>query len=321
VRFWNDDIEAMRPDAQRCVVERTAALRAAYNDRPPLAANLDRFERARAVRSSFPEFPAHAAGEDHVIDGVRCRVFAPATSSARAVYVHLHGGGMVLGTPEMNDGGNAALAERHGVAVVSVGYRTAPEDPHPAGIDDAVAVTQWVLAHAADELGAREVLLGGESAGAYLAVMTLLRLRDDGADLHRIRGAKLSYGVYDWGRPGATRRGALLDAGSPAFFQDCYPPERTDAERGDPSISPLHADLHGLVPAFVSVGTEDHLLDDSLGLAARWAAAGNDVELVVLPDLPHAFEVYDCGITAACATAQAEWFDARLAAASPVSRG
>jgi acetyl esterase len=316
VRFWDDEIEAMRPEAQRCVAARMDALRVAYNDRPPLASDLDRFTRARAVRSSFPDFPPHPAGRDLVVDGVPCRVFVPAEAPPRAVYVHLHGGGMVLGTPLMNEVGNAALTERHRTAVVSVGYRTAPEDPHPAGVDDAAAVTAWLLEHAIDEFGAGDLLLGGESAGAYLAVMTLLRLRDAGGDVHRIRGAKLSYGVYDWGRSGATRRGALLDAGSPDFFKNCYLPDRTDDERRDPSVSPLHADLRGLVPAFVSVGTEDHLLDDSLGLAARWAATGNDVELFVLPDLPHAFEVYECGITAACAAAQAQWFDARLATTS-----
>ena len=302
----------MRPEAQRCVAARMDALRAAYNDRPPLAADLDRFERARAVRSSFPEFPPHPAGRDLVIHDVPCRVFVPAHSRPRAVYVHLHGGGMVLGTPLMNDHGNAALAERHCVAVVSVGYRTAPEHPHPAGIDDVVSILSWVLAHAGDEFDTHDLIVGGESAGSYLAVMALVQLREAGVDLRNIRGAKLSYGVYDWGRSGATRQGAILDAGSSDFFRDCYLPDRTDDERRDPSISPLHADLHGLVPAFVSVGTEDHLLDDSLGLAARWAAAGNEVELFVLPDLPHAFEMYDCGITAACAAAQAAWFDTRL---------
>jgi acetyl esterase len=128
--------------------------------------------------------------------------------------------------------------------------------------------------------------------------------------------AACSYGGYDWGCPRARRRGAILDAGDPDFFTHCYLPDRSDDERRDPSISPLYADLHNLVPAFVCVGTEDHLLDDSVVLAARWAADGNDVELFVLPDLPHAFEMYPCGIVRACATAEAHWFDARLAPAT-----
>ena len=114
MRFWADDIEAMRPEARACVAAHVEALRAAYNDRPPFFPDLDRFARARAVRASLPEFPPHPAGVDREIDGVPCRVFRPSVP-ARAVIVHLHGGGMVLGAPVMNDAGNAALAERHGV--------------------------------------------------------------------------------------------------------------------------------------------------------------------------------------------------------------
>ena len=218
---------------------------------------------------------------------------------------------MVLGTPVMNDGGNAEIARRHGVAVVSVVYRNAPEHPHPAGIDDAHRVTRRLL-HGTDELGTSDLLLGGESAGAYLrgddAAPPPGRGRRPAA---RARGEALVRAVR-LGTVRPTRR-ALLDAGDPSFFRSCYLPDRSDDECRDPSVSPLFADLHDLVPAFVSVGTEDHLLDDSLGLAARWAAAGNDLDLFVLPGLPHSFEMFDCGITRACAAAEAAWFDARLA--------
>jgi len=312
LRFWNEALEAMRPEARGCVTRHAEALRVAYNDRPPLAAELDPFERARAVRASFPQFPPHPAGHDRLLDGVPCRVFLPTNAPARAVYVHLHGGGMVLGVPEMNDAGNAEFAHRHQVVVVSAAYRLAPEHPHPAGIDDAHAVTRWVLEHGESEFGTRDVLLGGESAGAYLAVMALLRLRDEHADLGRVLGAKLSYGPYDWSRSGA-RRAGLLATGDPSFFRSCYLPGRSDDECRGPAISPLYADLHDLVPAFIAVGTEDHLLDDSLVLAARWAAADNDADLFVLPDLPHSFEMYRCGIVDACARAIDAWFAARLA--------
>jgi acetyl esterase/lipase len=304
LRFWDDDIEAMRPEARACVAAHADALRAAYNDRPPLPPDLDRFERAAAVRASFPEFPPHPAGTDRVIAGVPCRVF-PSPAPPRALVVHLHGGGMVLGAPVMNDAGNAALAEQHGVEVVSVGYRIAPEHPHPAAIDDAHRVARALL-----ERG--DVLLVGESAGAYLAVMTLLRLRDAGQSSH-VLGAVLSYGVYDWGRSKSPGKTSLLDAGDPDFFARCYLPDHAGDDRRALDVSPMFADLHDLAPGFVCVGTEDHLLDDSLGLAARWAAAGNDTDLVVLPDLPHAFEMYRCRIVDACAAAKAAWIESRLA--------
>jgi acetyl esterase/lipase len=222
------------------------------------------------------------------------------------VVLHFHGGGLVVGSQLMNDAGNAELARRHDAELVSVGYRLAPEHPFPAGIDDAHRVARAKL-----ERG--DVLLVGESAGAYLAVMTLLRLRDEGADLARVRGVVLSYGVYDWSRGASRRPGALLDSGDPDFFARCFLPDHSPEERRAPDVSPMFADLTNLVPAFLCVGTDDHLLDDSLGLAARWAAAGNDTELVVLPDLPHSFELYQCGIVAACAAAKDAWIEDHLA--------
>jgi acetyl esterase/lipase len=66
-------------------------------------------------------------------------------------------------------------------------------------------------------------------------------------------------------------------------------------------------------PCFVSAGTSDHLFDDSLTFATRAAAAGADVEFFVLPEMPHAFQVYDCAMTRAWGRAQSQWFAARLA--------
>jgi hypothetical protein len=87
----------------------------------------------------------------------------------------------------------------------------------------------------------------------------------------------------------------------------------TIEERRSPNVSPLFADLQNLCPAFMSVGTADHLLDDTLMLAPRWAAAGNEVELFVAPEMPHGFQAFPCGITSAWAAALFDWFARRLA--------
>jgi acetyl esterase len=78
---------------------------------------------------------------------------------------------------------------------------------------------------------------------------------------------------------------------------EAYLPGRTDSQRRDPAVSSAFADLHGLPPALLSVGTSDHLLDDTLLLASRWSAAGGDVELFVGPDLPHGFDHFPCELT------------------------
>src|SRR6185369_3905700 len=117
----------------------------------------------------------------------------------------------------------------------------------------------------------------------------LLRARDEIRAIDRFVGANLVFGVYDWGRS-PSQRGLrphpgpdVLDPDSIVFFTECYLPGRTDDQRRDPAISPLFADLRGLPPALMSVGTSDHLLDDTLMLASRWGAAGNEVELFVAP--------------------------------------
>jgi acetyl esterase/lipase len=239
-----------------------------------------------------------------VIEGVRCRVFRP-DGPAAGVYLHFHGGGMILGAPEMMDVSNGALCRDHRFAVVSVDYRKAPEHPWPAGPDDGVAVARWVLTNAEAEFGSARLWIGGESAGGYMAAAVLLRVRDEiGPDaVSRFAGANLVFGVYDWGRS-PSQRGIrphdgpdMLSPEGIEFFTDCYLPGMSDDERRSPAISPAFADLRGLVPALLSVGTTDHLLDDTLLLANRWAAAGNPVELAVFPDCPHGFQAFPTAFT------------------------
>jgi len=318
MRLWTDDIEALRPEARQVVAAGmeliTASLGMAGD--PPK----DLHERARFARAAFAGvFPApEADGVDTDVAGVPCRVFRP-EGVATAVYLHFHGGAMYLGAPVMNDAANAALARTHGLAVVSVDYRLAPEHPYPAGPDDGLAVAAWLLEHARAEFGTERLLIGGESAGGYMAAAVLLRMRDELGAADRVDGANLVYGVFDWGQS-PSQRGMRASDGpdmlSPEANQtmgDCYLPGLTLDERRDPSISPVSAPLHDLPPAFFSVGTADHLLDDTLLMAARWVAAGNEGELFVAPDMPHGFQAFPCGITTAWNQALDAWLTDILA--------
>lgn len=320
LKLWSDDIEAMRAEARETAITGLEAFRAMIGDRSASDPSLDPVTRARRQRDAFAQtFVTVPEAEEREIAGVRCRVFVPEVSPARAVYLHFHGGGMILGAPEMNDVANLELCRRTGMAVVSVDYRLAPEHPYPAGPEDGVAVASWLLDHAADELGNERILTGGESAGAYMAAAVLLRIRDELGSADRVDGANLVFGVYDWGRS-PSQRGVrptdvpdILDPEGICFFGGCYLPGLSDAQRRAPEISPAFADLTGLPPAFMSVGSADHLLDDTLVLAARWAAFGNEVELFVAPELPHGFPAYACGVTQAWMARQRAWFDDILA--------
>jgi acetyl esterase len=314
-QLWPDEIEAMRGEA-RAVVEAGRATMMLDAKPPP---GLSRDEQIAAARESMDRvtFPVPEA-EVAEIGGVPCRVIRP-EGAPRAVYLHFHGGGMISGSASMMDIPNQMLARELDVTVVSVDYRQAPEFPWPAGPDDGVAVARDLLEHAPSEFGTGRLLIGGESAGAYMTAAVALRVRDELHAIDRIDGLNLTYGVYDFGGT-PSQRGVRpnddFDILSPAFVAlvtDCYLPDRTTDERRAPEISPAYADLRGLPPCFVSVGTCDHLLDDSLLFATRAAAAGVDVDLFVLPEMTHAFQMFDCGITRAWAAAQTAWMAKRLA--------
>lgn len=218
---------------------------------------------------------------------VPVRVFLPDT--VNGVYLHIHGGGWVLGRPHHADPRLERIARACNLAVVSVDYRLAPEHPYPAGPDDCESIAAWLAQNALGEFGTETIVIGGESAGAHLSAVTLLRMRDR----HGFSGfaaANLVFGVYDLGMtPSVARWGdryLLLSGPIMTWFFDCFAPPEL---RRDPDVSPLYADLCGLPPALFTIGTLDPLLDDTLFMHARWLAAGNQAELAVYPGGVHGF--------------------------------
>lgn len=302
--LWSAELDALRPEARE-VAERMKAFFAA--NRSPLS---DPLERAHAMREAYQQNEVESPdGIDTERAGVPCRVFEP-DGPPRGTYVHVHGGGFFLGSPRMNDRSNAMLCRTHDIRVVSVDYRLAPEHPFPAGPDDCLAVLLDVLdAEAGSPTG--PVLVGGESAGATLAVSALLRLRDLGR-VGEIAGANLSYGVYDLTRTPSMRGTVPSDVADDVLAAlpfDLYVPGRTAEELRTAEYSPLYADLREMPPALFTVGTADELLDDSLFLASRWAAYERETELAVYPDCGHGFTTYDMEMTRRARARTAEFFE------------
>ena len=219
------------------------------------------------------------------------RMFVPQRPSG--VYLHIHGGGWVLGGADMNDPKLERLADKTGLAVVSVEYRLAPEDPYPAGPDDCETAALWLARHAKAEFGTEALTIGGESAGGHLSAVTLVRMRDRHG-FTGFRGANLVYGAYDLSLTPSQRlfgdERLVLRTIDIVQFCNAFLP--TAADRRVPDISPLYARLHGMPPALFSVGTADALLDDTLFMHARWLAAGNQAELAIYPGGAHGFTLF-----------------------------
>jgi len=220
----------------------------------------------------------------------RLRVSRPEGTPA-GTYLHIHGGGWTIGGPEQHDDANQRIARNTGAEVVSVQYRLCPENPWPAPRDDCLAAALHVL-----ETRPGPLVIGGESAGAHLAAVTALALRTAGQGA-RLAGAVLNYGMFDLtGTPSVRRWGErylVLSTPVIAWFVRNLAGE---ADPAAPEMSPLGADLTGLCPALLQCGTADPLLDDTLFMAARWEAAGNPVERVILPGGVHAFDRFDLAI-------------------------
>lgn len=291
MELWDHELEALRPTLrdERDELLRTWPSSDEDRDKPPA----ERIAAQRAARDSAIMLDESAIERE--IPGpagpIRLRTFVP--DRVDGVLLHFHGGGWIVGTPEMMDPMHAALSAAANVAIVSVDYRLAPEHPFPAGPDDCEAAAVWLVEHAEAEYGSSRLLVGGESAGGHLAALTLLRMRDRHDAIDRFVGANLVMGMYDvGGTPSQRGVGAgpdVLDPEGIEFFAEMFTPGLTAEARRDPEISPLYADLRGLPPAFFTAGATDHLVDDTLFLADRWRLAGNAADLIVYPESPHAF--------------------------------
>jgi acetyl esterase len=233
-------------------------------------------ERPAATGPAPVELVAEAEGRQ-----VPMRVTEPASGEPRGVFLEIHGGGFYMGWAARSDARNRRFADALGIAVVSVDYRLAPEHPWPAAPDDCETAALWLLEEAEERFGTSRLAIGGGSAGANLAMTTLLRLRDRGL-VGSFVGAALDYGAFDLS--GQTPGGRLY---ADEAFLELYVSGVED--RTDPDISPIFGDLAGLPPALLVVGGKDLVLEDSLAMTARLAAADIDVDLRVYPDCPHRF--------------------------------
>jgi len=206
-----------------------------------------------------------------------------------AALLYLHGGGYVIGSPRSHRHLAGALSVESGLALFVADYRLAPENPFPAAVDDALAAYRGLLE---EGLAPQRLAIAGDSAGGGLTIATLVAARDRGVALPACAvglspWCDLSQGGEAY-RSRATRDPIVkkegLDEMASAYLKGANPKT--------PLASPLFADLKGLPPLLLQVGTEEALYDDTVALKARAEAAGVEVSAESWGGMIHVWHIF-----------------------------
>jgi len=241
-----------------------------------------------AVTAMFP-VPDDVTREPVDAGGIPAEwIAAPGTDAGRVIY-YLHGGGYAIGSINTHREMISRLSRASGARALAIDYRLSPEHPFPAAVEDATTAYRWLLSTGVDPA---RIVIAGDSAGGGLTVATLISLRDAGdplpaaavclspwVDLEMTGDSMTTKAEVD---PMITQKDAI--EGAQAYLNGADP--RT------PLASPIHADLSGLPPLLIQVGTAEVLLDDSTRLAERARSAGVDVTLEPWDDMIHVFQFF-----------------------------
>ncbi|MCA1908687.1 MAG: alpha/beta hydrolase [Magnetospirillum sp.] len=259
--------------------------------RTPLSAARQQARDYQAIWNR--DLPDITRRQDIQVGRLRLRLFdtAPAGGDRRPVLVYFHGGGFALNGLDTHERLLRLLALKSGVAVLALGYSLAPEVRFPGQVQEAMETLSWLRRHGAEHgLDGHNVAVGGDSAGANLALAVTLSCRDIGLSLPRF--GLLLYGMFSADLRTASHRafggGAHgLTSERVDWFWTQYLADRS--QRDNPLAAPLLADLHGLPPQLVIGAGQDCLLDDSLNLAHKLEMSGVAVTLSVYDEAPHSF--------------------------------
>jgi len=215
-------------------------------------------------------------------------VTAPGCDPQRAI-LYLHGGGYVIGSINTHRRLAYDISAASGARVLVIDYRLAPEHPFPAAVEDAAKAWRWLMQQG---FAASRLAIAGDSAGGGLTLATLVNLRDQKlglpacavaispwVDLEGLGNSITARAAQD---PMVQKDGLLWMAGMYLGGKDAK----------TPLAAPLHADLKGLPPILVQVGTAETLLDDSTRIAERLHEAGVDVRLAIWPNMLHVFPLF-----------------------------
>ncbi len=263
------DFLAASPDTDKMTLEER---RAYFN-------NLDQ---------QFPT-PEDVRIEPVVANGIRAEWVRASTASDDRVILYLHGGGYVVGSPTSHRHLVAELSRAAHSAALAIDYRLAPENPFPAAVEDAVSAYRWLTDSG---IAPDRIIIAGDSAGGGSTVAMMVSLRDQGIALPAGGACISPWTDLTITAESYTTKAAvdpMINRDQLSMMASAY---LGGADARQPLASPLFADLRGLPPLLVQVGSDEVLLDDSLRLAERASEAGLDTTLEVWDEMIHVWHFF-----------------------------
>lgn len=233
--------------------------------------------------------PADVAFEPVDAGGVPAEWATPPGVRTDAAILYLHGGGYAIGSIATHRMIAANIARAAGVRALLIDYRLAPEHPHPAAVEDAVAAYRWLRA---EGIAPGSIAIAGDSAGGGLTVATLVALRDARVPLPACAVPMSPWLDMELTGESYTTRAELDPMCSHEALKRMADWYLDGQDAKTPTASPLHADLTGLPPLLVQVGDHEVLLDDSLRFVERAKAAGVDATCEVGEECFHVYQAF-----------------------------
>jgi monoterpene epsilon-lactone hydrolase len=268
------------------MVEQIIATGQRTPEQPPTTELLATMREAELVDADPDPAPSGATVTDETIGGVPCVVVTPDDAEPIGTIVFVHGGGYIWMRARTHLAVAAALVRTSGCRCINVDYRRAPEHPYPAPVEDLVAV-YGALVDRGD--ASERVAFAGDSAGGGLVIAGLVAVRDAGLPLP-VAGVSVSpwTDLAVTGASADTADDPIVSGPALRMMAGVY---LAGADPRSPTASPLYADLHGLPPLLVQVGTRESLLDDARRVVGRAREHGVDVTLHEFEDVVHMWVV------------------------------
>jgi monoterpene epsilon-lactone hydrolase len=223
------------------------------------------------------------------VNGIPAEWAIPRGAVEDRAILYLHGGGYTIGSIKTHRGLVSYLSKAAGMRALLIEYRLAPEHPFPAAVEDSVSAYRWLLKEGFDPA---KIVIAGDSAGGGLTVATMVKLRDEGEPLPAAAVCLSPWvDMEGVGKSMTTRAEAdpIVERGSLLEMAEAY---LSGTDPRTPLAAPLYADLDGLPPMLIQVGTAEILLDDSTRLADRAKKAGVDVTLEPWEDMIHIWQFF-----------------------------